>query len=288
MNEIPQIIAGLGDIAEQYDALLCDVWGVVHDGYTAFDASIAALQRFRQERGPVVLITNSPRPSSEIPAQFAQIGVRMDCQDAIVTSGEVTRAELRARAPGPVYIVGPDRDLPLYEGMGLDTAPLEEAAFVSCTGLFDDFSETPDMYLGLLRRMLARDLVMVCANPDIVVMVGDRKIWCSGALAQIYTKMGGKVVMAGKPYAPIYDICLAEVSRLAGREVPKSRILAIGDGMGTDVKGAEAHGLDCLFVATGIHRNAVSETGQLDAGQLAADLAQEKTRARYGAPGLIW
>lgn len=288
MKHAPQIISGLSEIADQYDALLCDVWGVVHDGRRPFEASVAALQKFREIRGPVVLITNSPRPSSEIPGQFTQVGVPMDCQDAIITSGEVTRAELRARAPGPVYIIGPDRDLPLYDGMGLETAQLEEAAFVSCTGLFDDFNETPDMYAGVMRRMLSRDLVMVCANPDIVVMVGDRKIWCSGALAQMYTRMGGRVVMAGKPHAPIYDICLAEVNRLTGRDVPKSRILAVGDGMGTDVTGAQANGIDCLFVATGIHRNAVTETGQLDAAQLAADLAQEKTRARYGAPGLVW
>ncbi len=288
MKYLPKIITGLSEITDQYDTVLCDVWGVIHNGHEPFTASIDALIRFRQERGPVILITNSPRPASEIPAQWEHIGVSHDCFDAIVTSGDATRAALAARAPGPVYILGPTKDLPLYEGLGLETAELEKAAFVSCTGLVDDLTETPDNYTKLLRRAKELDLPIVCANPDIVVLIGNRRIWCGGALAERYAQMGGQVLYAGKPHLPIYDLCFDEITRLQGKPVDRKKVLAIGDGPATDVKGAQNAAIDCLFVATGIHEITLTDDGKLDPQQLANDLAQEKTRARYGAPGLIW
>jgi len=288
MDNPPKIITGLSEISEQYEAILCDVWGVIHNGYEPFEASIKALERFRNERGPVVLITNSPRPASEIPAQFDQIGVGHQFYDAIVTSGDATRAALAARASKPVFILGPDRDLPLYDGLGLRAVALEQAEFISCTGLIHDREETPADYVDMLGQALDQGLPMVCANPDIVVMIGDRRIWCGGALAQLYEQMGGDVLYAGKPHAPIYDLCFERLPEMTGSVTDKDRILAIGDGPGTDVKGAQMAGLDCLFVATGIHDGALTETGELDPSQLARDLAQEKTRARFGAPGLIW
>lgn len=288
MSETPQIISGLSEIAGEYDALLCDVWGVVHDGHSCFQMSVAALQKFRETCGQVILLTNSPRPGSEIPGQFASLGVPMDCQDAIVTSGDATRAALKARAPGPVFILGPDRDQPLYDGMGLEEAPLEEAAFVSCTGMVDDRHETPEQYMGMMRRILARSLPFVCANPDIFIYVGGQKVWCSGALAAIYARMGGEVIVAGKPHPAIYQLAFAKLNQLVGKDLSKSRILAIGDGMRTDVKGAEENGVDCMFVASGIHQNALTEMGGLDMAHLQADLAHEKTRVRFAAPGLVW
>ncbi len=283
-----QIIKGLSEIAPDYEAVLCDVWGVIHNGRAAFAASVDALIQFRKTRGPVVLITNSPRPASEIPAQFEQIGVDPACYDAIVTSGDATRAILRGHAPGPVYILGPDRDLPLYAGLNLEKTELDDAAFISCTGLFNDAVEHPAEYHDLLARAHMRNLPMVCANPDVEVMVGDRRIWCGGALAQMYQQMGGEVLYVGKPHAPIYNLSFLALSTCAGREIIPRKVLAIGDGMGTDVKGAEAAGIDCLFVATGIHANALNAAGELDVKTLAADLATEKTQARFGAPGLVW
>ncbi|VAW02467.1 HAD superfamily protein involved in N-acetyl-glucosamine catabolism [hydrothermal vent metagenome] len=288
MNTLPAIISGLGQIADRYDAVLCDVWGVIHNGHEPFQASVAALARFRKERGPVILITNSPRPSREIPAQFDQIGVSHNCYDAIVTSGDATRSALQSRAPGPVYILGPKRDLPLYDGLGLQMVSLQEAAFISCTGLVHDMEETPDDYRELLAQATQLSLPMVCANPDIEVLIGNRRIWCGGALAAKYAELGGTVYYAGKPHAPIYALAFERLQELTGKPVDPAKVLAIGDGIGTDITGAMNAGIDSLFVATGIHTNALDEAGALNAKQLAKDMAQQKTRTRYGASGLVW
>jgi len=284
----PKIIHGLSEIDGNYDAILCDVWGVLHNGVEPFAASVDALQQFRKQGGSVIMITNSPRPSSEIPAQFAHIGVSDDCYDAIVTSGDATRALLQARLADPVFILGPKRDLPLYEGLGLKMVSLEEAAFISCTGLINDRYENPADYHDLLRQALARKLPMVCANPDIEVMIGDQRIWCGGALAQIYQQIGGEVLYAGKPHQPIYDLCFAKLEQLTGKTISQQRILAIGDGIGTDIKGAQEAKLDCLFVATGIHANALCEAGKLDAGKLVVDFEQQQTMAKFGIAELSW
>ncbi len=288
MTEQPQIIRRLGDIADQYDALFCDVWGVIHNGHQAFEASIWALEQFRANNGPVILITNSPRPSSQIPAQLDQIGVSHDCYDAIITSGDATRAALQARAPGAVYALGPDRDLYLYEGIDLQFTGLQDAGFISCTGLVDDHNETPADYDDLLAEAAALNLPMVCANPDIEVMIGSRRIWCGGALAIKYQQMGGDVLYAGKPHQPIYDLCFKALAEISGKRINRDKILAIGDGIGTDIKGAQAAGIDALFVATGIHVASVDEAGNIDGKKLFDELTQQKTRARFGAPGLIW
>ncbi|MCF6292467.1 MAG: TIGR01459 family HAD-type hydrolase [Robiginitomaculum sp.] len=288
MKQTPKIIHGLSEIAGNYDAILCDVWGVLHNGVEPFAASVDALQQFRKQGGSVIMITNSPRPSSEIPAQFANIGVASDCYDAIITSGDATRALLQARVADPVFILGPKRDLPLYDGLGLKMVPLEDAAFISCTGLINDRVETPADYHDLLQQALARKLPMVCANPDIEVMIGDQRIWCGGALAQIYQKIGGEVLYAGKPHQPIYELCYAKLEQLTGRAIPPKRILAIGDGIGTDIKGAQEAKLDCLFVATGIHANALCVSGKLDAEKLALDFKQQQTMAKFGIAELSW
>ena len=288
MTFLPKSISGLSQIASQYDAVLCDVWGVIHNGCEPFEASVNALIEFRKTRGLVILITNSPRPGDQIPAQFDEIGVSHDCYDAIVTSGDATRYALKRRAFDPVFVLGPDRDLHLYEGLDLTFVELDQAKFISCTGLFDDRNETPNDYRELLSRALERDLPMICANPDIEVMIGNQRIWCGGALAQMYQQMGGSVTYSGKPYQPIYDLCAASINKEAGRAVDLSRVLAIGDGIGTDIKGEQLAGIDALFVATGIHNNSVDESGNIDQEKLAEEFAQQKTQARFCAPGLIW
>ncbi len=280
-------IADLGAIAPHYDALLCDVWGVIHNGRSPFLPACEALQRFRAERGPVVLITNSPRPSPEIPAQFRQIGVPDGVCDAIVTSGDVTRAELEKRAGQRFFKIGPGRDEPIYRGLDLIDAPLDQADFISCTGLNDDMTEQPEDYRALLDGAAARGLAMVCANPDIVVHVGDRLIPCAGALAQIHAEAGGTVVMAGKPHRPIYDLTLQRLTEIAGAPVAADRIVVVGDGIATDVAGGNAAGLDVDFIAGGVHRGALGEGGA-DARAVAAELARAGAHARWAAAALAW
>ena len=285
---LPRPLPRLRDVAGDYDALMCDIWGVIHNGRDVFGAAIEAIRRFQETRGPVALISNSPRPSSEIPAQFAQLGAPRDISDLIVTSGDATQDELKHRAPGPAYKLGPARDEPIYDGTGLDFAGIDEAAFISCTGLVDDATEGPEDYRELLSRAAERGLPMVCANPDIVVQRGDATIWCAGALAQLYEKLGGEVVLAGKPHEAIYRLTFERLNEAAGRAVPRERILAIGDSLGNDIAGANAQGVDALFIGGGIHGAEVSSAAGVDIDALDRKLKERGLTARYAAAALAW
>ncbi|RZJ77375.1 MAG: TIGR01459 family HAD-type hydrolase, partial [Brevundimonas sp.] len=275
---LPHSPAGLSEIASDYDILLCDVWGVIHNGRESWPEACEALARFNREGGQVVLISNSPRPASDVIAQLDHLGVPRASWQAFVTSGDATRAELSKLAPGPVWIIGPERDNILYEGLGLTQATsAEDAAFLSVTGLLDDETETPEDYRERLRPAAARGLELICANPDRVVQRGDQLIYCGGAIADLYESLGGRVVMAGKPYAPIYDLALREAEVVRGGPIDRSRVLCIGDGVITDVLGANSQALDCLFIAQGIHGDAAKgEDGRIDPAR-AADLLKAET-----------
>ncbi|MFN3463629.1 MAG: TIGR01459 family HAD-type hydrolase [Terricaulis sp.] len=279
-------IESIDDIASHYDAVFCDVWGVVHNGRQAYPAACAALQRLKRAGKHVILITNVPKPRGPIPGQLDRAGVPRDAWDAIVTSGDAIRAELAQRAPGPMFKIGPDDyDRTLWEGLGLAQAPLSEAAFFAISGLNRD-DETPEDYADVLREAKARDLDFICANPDIVVQHGNRMIWCAGAIARDYETIGGKVIMAGKPFPPIYDLARKELAAIARREIEPSRILCIGDGVVTDIAGANAQGLDSLFIAAGIHGEALWTDGKLDPVKVDAALAADKARATYAMAAL--
>lgn len=287
---LPHALSGLGEIAADYDILLCDVWGVIHNGRESWPDACAALTRFNENGGHVVLISNSPRPSSDVVAQLDRLGVPRDSWKAFVTSGDATRAELARRAPGPAWVIGPERDWPLYEGLGLDSAHgAADAAFISVTGPVDDENETPEDYRERLAAGAARDLELICANPDRVVQRGDRLIYCGGSLADLYESLGGRVVMAGKPFGPIYELAIDEGERLLGKPVDRSRVLCIGDGVVTDVLGANRQALDCLFIAQGIHGDAArGPDGRLDPARAADLLKAETTWARYAMLDLAW
>ena len=284
----PQLISGLSEIADRYDAILCDVWGVVHDGVEQFPEAADALVRFRQARGPVVLISNAPRPSPPVVAQLDGLKVPREAWSALVTSGDATRALLARRAPGPVWVIGPERDKALFEGLPLEFTGPEDAAFICCTGLVDDDAETPEDYVETLAGPAARKLDMICANPDRVVQKGDRLIYCAGSLADVYERLGGPVIMVGKPYAPIYDLALSEAAD-GGAPLDRRRVLAIGDALATDLKGATEQGLDSLFVAAGIHGAELQGAdGRLAPAKAEAMLAHEGAAATYLAPDLRW
>jgi len=256
----PPLISHLAPLAGRYEALLCDAWGVIHDGVRVFDGAAHALGRFRSARGPVVVLTNAPRPSSIIPLQLDRLGLPRGAYDAVVTSGDAARAEIARRLPAPAYRLGPEKDALLYEGIDPDFVRLEEAAFIVCTGLGDDQRETPEDYRSLLEKAARRRLPMICANPDIVVRWGGRLVWCAGALAQIYEELGGEVIYGGKPHPPIYDLALAKIEAILGAPVERSKILCVGDGLRTDIAGANAQGIDAVFVtgAGGVHGGAGS------------------------------
>jgi HAD superfamily hydrolase (TIGR01459 family) len=280
---------GLSAVADRYDAVFCDVWGVIHDGVRSFPAACAALARFRETRGPVVLISNSPRPSDDVVDQLDQLGVPRAAWSAFVTSGDVTRAELAARAPGPVWTIGPERDETLYQGLGLERAGPADCAFVSCTGLVEDDVEGPEDYRADLAVAAARGLTMICANPDRVVQRGDKLIWCAGALADLFVELRGSSIIAGKPAAAIYARTRAEAERLLGRPLDLARVLCIGDGLPTDVAGANAQGLDLLYVAAGIHgAEALTPDGRLDVAGAQALLERAGGHARWATAALAW
>jgi HAD superfamily hydrolase (TIGR01459 family) len=280
----PHFLHRLSAIADRFDALLCDAWGVIHNGVSLFDGVEEALVAFRKNRGPVIILTNAPRPSSIIPAQLDRIGLPREAYDAVVTSGDATRAAIEALLPRAVYKLGPDKDETLYAGLDVSFAPMERAGFIVCTGLVDDSRETPADYASLLAKAAALKLPMVCANPDIVVRWGDRLIYCAGALAEAYEKLGGDVIYGGKPHAPIYDLACARLEKFAGRALDRRRILAIGDGVMTDIAGAERNGFSSLFVASG---GGVHE-GALDEASIAGALERAGVKADFASTGLCW
>ena len=285
---LPALPQGLSEIADRYDVLLCDVWGVVHNGRESFAPACDALVRFGERGGTVILISNAPRPHGPILDQLDGLGVPRRAWTQVVTSGDATRALLTARAPGPVYKLGPERDWPLYDGLDLQDAPLEEAAFICCTGPFDDVTDEPEDYRQAFLGAAARDLEMICANPDIVVQRGDTLIYCAGALAQLYQSLGGRVVMAGKPFPAIYELTVAEAERRLGRPLDRTRVLCIGDGLPTDIRGANAQDLDVLFIGGGIHGAEAIGDGRLKPEVVADLLRQEGLHARWAMTELVW
>jgi len=264
------LIEGLGALSGRYDAILCDIWGVLHNGRDAFRPASEALAAFRRSGGTVVLITNAPRPNPIIRDQALAFGVAPDAFDEVVTSGDVTIGMIAARRGAPLYHIGPPRDLALIAAVkaraGVAPALVEPdaATYVLCTGLFDDSTETPENYAALFARFVERRLPMICANPDLVVHRGQRLVYCAGALAELYEALGGETIYAGKPHPPIYAAALERIAALRGAPVAPGRALAIGDALRTDLAGAAAVGLDALFVADGIHRNELYGPGAAD------------------------
>jgi len=264
----PHLTAHFATLAARYDVLLCDVWGVVHNGVAATAESCAALVKFRGQGGTVVLITNAPRPGDFVQTFIDALKVPREAYDAIVSSGDVTRALVAERAGQRVFHVGPERDLPIFGGLNVELAPIERADFTVCSGLYDDTRETPQDYAKLVDAMHKRKLVMICANPDVVVERGDQLVYCAGAIADLYAHSGGDVIYAGKPYRPIYEQAITRAQALRGRAVDHARVMAIGDSVRTDLKGAAAFNIDSLFVTAGIHAQELGGRNEPDPAAL--------------------
>lgn len=285
---LPEPIQGLDEIADRYDVVLSDVWGVIHNGRERFAPACRALSAFAERRGPVILISNAPRPAADVVPQLDDLGVPRAAWSTMITSGDATRTLLAERAPGPVWAIGPDRDAALYAGLGLELTGPEDAALICITGPYDDETETAEDYRDRFEAILPRRLPLLCANPDIVVQRGDRLIPCAGALARLYADLGGEVRMAGKPHAPIYDLCIAEAEARLGRPVDHRRVLCIGDGIPTDILGANSQNLDVLFVAGGIHGAELLGPQGLDMAATQGLLAQAGAGAQWASGALDW
>lgn len=280
----PTFPAGLSGLASRYDTILCDVWGVIHNGRTAFTEACDALVRFRAGGGQVSLITNAPVPEAQVVRYFEPLGVPGAAFDACVSSGDATRAELAARTHMTVWRMGGDEgwehDRYLYDGLGLVFDDSANAELLLCIGLRDQVNDQPEDYRAELGVAVANGLPMICANPDLQVRVGGRLYWCAGALARIYEELGGKVIYPGKPYAPIYRLAC---DRLAALGRTPDRILCIGDSPATDVRGARLQGYDSLYVGTGLKQH--GSDFQAEVIDLLADYGEQAT---YAMPGLKW
>jgi HAD superfamily hydrolase (TIGR01459 family) len=284
MDDIP-ILAGLGQIAGRYDCLLCDVWGVLHNGERVRAPAVEALRRFRAQ-GPVILLSNAPRPASDLVLQFARVGVPADCYDGIMTSGMAARQALeQRRSAGPLRLfhLGPERDRGLFAGLDVTLCDVRQAELILCTGLYDDEHETPEDYRALLRPAAEAGLGFICANPDLKVQRGAHLVYCAGALAALYEELGGGVTYYGKPHRPIYDAALAQAGALGGHSI--LRPLAIGDGLKTDVAGANRAGLDVVFIADGVHGE---DIGAVNERNLARLFAAARAHAVGAMTALMW
>jgi HAD superfamily hydrolase (TIGR01459 family) len=291
MNEKPPSIPVLDHaeaLSAHYRIWLCDVWGVMHDGLSPFPSAAHACQSHRAGGGIVLLISNSPRPGDGVALQLDQIGVPRDGYDGIVTSGDVCRARLSRRGGERVFLLGPERDRPILDGLDVQLVSPEDAELVLCTGLFDDETETPDDYTELLAGLKAKGLPMICANPDLMVERGNRLIYCAGALAAAYENLGAQVVYTGKPHSPIYDLAEEKLAEWRGAAPARGDILAIGDGLKTDMAGAAARGYDALFVASGLHVAGISAHAPLDAAVVSALFAADDRRPIAAMKRLAW
>ena len=287
------IIPGLSALAPRYDVLLCDVWGVIHNGREAFPGVVECLSQARTGGRTVVLLSNSPRPSEGVKSQLESFGVPRDSYSGVVTSGDLTQALFAERTSGgrafKVYHIGPDRDSPLYDGSSVARVTLAQADAIVCTGPFDDTTEGPEDYRELWGRALALRLPFICANPDLVVQRGDRLIYCAGALAKLYEEMGGEVLYLGKPHAPVYDFVARRLVELTGHPVPRNKWLAIGDGLKTDILGATRAGVDALLIAGGIHEQEFSDaSGAPDPTRIAQILDRDGLKIVAAMRRLVW
>ena len=288
MIATPSFTERFSTLAGNYDVVLSDVWGVIHNGVAAFPEACEALSRFRAKGGSVALITNAPRPGAVVVKLLDRLAVPHDAYDAIVSSGDVTRAVMAARPGKAVFHIGPERDLPIFDGLGLGFVPYEAADYVVCTGLANDEFETPEHYRELLTKIRARGLFMLCGNPDLVVERGDELLYCAGALADLYGTLGGEVFYAGKPHRPIYDQALERIAALRGAATPLARVLAIGDSVRTDLKGANERGIDCLFVTAGIHAEELGDRHNPDPAALTRIFAEAGIAPKAVTRRLMW
>lgn len=266
----PPIIENAAGLLSRYDVILCDIWGVVHDGRDAYAAAGEALVRFRSGGGTVILVSNVPVPAGGVEAVLTKTRVRRDAWDAIVAGGDIALEHIAEKGYRRLHWVGPlRRDKALFERAPGPSVPVEEAEAILCSGLVDDIKEAVEDYRPLLEAAHARQLPFVCANPDLVVDVGEQRHLCAGSLAAEYERMGGEVYWAGKPYLPAYKTARQRAGALRGKLPPLDRMLAIGDTVRTDLGAAQALGVDALLITAGIHRDLIMSGEAIDPRGLA-------------------
>lgn len=281
---VPPILTSAGSLLSRYDAIFCDVWGVVHNGVTAYRNACSALSRFRENGGTVILLTNAPVPAHRVQQMLEMRHVPQSAWDGIVSSGAIALRHIDEKAYTKMYAIGPrDRDAAFFSQSSARPVELSEAEAIVATGLDDDRTQTADDYRPVLEEALERRLPFVCANPDLVVDVGGTLYLCAGAIADLYETMGGPVYWAGKPHASAYEMSFDMAAGVRGSPVAPERTLVIGDALRTDLEGARRAGLDALFIAGGIHRDDVTDDERLDVNKLETLFSQADAPSAVGA-----
>lgn len=282
------ILDGLSSWDDRYDAILCDVWGVLHDGANLHPGALDALQRFRAGGGHVLLVSNSPRPGPLVIEQLTEMGVPRDVYDDVLSSGDIARAWLGQRPGLRIGLVTAPMHTPMHDGLDLRIVEPEDAEYLVVTAMADDENESPDDYRTLLEAHHAAGVPMLCANPDFIVERGGQLVHCAGALADMYRDMGGIVIDTGKPSTMIYDEAVQRVGAMRGTPIDHERMLAIGDSVRTDLRGAATLGIDMLFMARGIHAKDVMTNDRIDGQKLAALFAEEMVKPTAVQEKLVW
>jgi HAD superfamily hydrolase (TIGR01459 family) len=282
------ILTNARDLLARHPVVFCDVWGVLHDGVREYVSAGDALERYRANGGLVILLSNAPIPAVTVASVLDEKHVRRSAYDWIITSGDLTRDHLRTNGYTNVHHIGPDRSLSLFTGLGCTLGQLTDAEAIVCTGLFDDAVETGATYRPMLQIAHEKRLPFICANPDLVVDVGGRRLPCAGAIGAVYAGLGGTVYWAGKPYQPAYDRAFKQASDLLGRPVAHHEVLAIGDAIATDLAGAATAGISALFIAGGIHHEAALVAGHADSHLVSALFDRESATAVAAMTALTW
>lgn len=281
------VTTGLSALAPDYDAVFCDIWGVMHNGVTPYKEAVSALRRFRDLGKRAIFITNASRPVGPVIEMLTDMGIGEDIFDSVVTSGDVTRELVRRHSGKIVHHVGSHLDHPIFDGLGIGTGAPDDAVAVVVTGL-DEPGEHPDDYAERIESWRQRHLPLICANPDITVEIGDRIEYCAGALAKVYADKGGRVEMAGKPHPPIYESAFKALEKLLGGKPDRKRILAIGDAVRTDALGAARYGLDFLFITGSLHAEELGAFSGADEAQVIETVAPSRARLVGYMPRLVW
>ncbi|MEJ1992365.1 MAG: TIGR01459 family HAD-type hydrolase [Maritimibacter sp.] len=282
-----RIIETLSEISDRYDALFCDLWGCVHDGIAPFPEAVAALQAYRAGGGRVILITNAPRQKASVEAQIDAMGLPRDCWDDIATSGDAARAAMYRGAVGQkVWHMGEAKDDVFFEPMPevtdaveITKVMLDNAEGIVCSGPFDPMAPPESLRPELLYAK-TKGMKLLCANPDIIVDFGDERQFCAGAVAALYTEMGGESLYFGKPHPAIYDLARTRLSAFIPLPEP-ARILAVGDGIQTDIAGAMGEDFDSLFITGGLAAEDTGTERQPDPAKLESYLAGEGQSPSY-------
>ncbi len=283
-----QIVSALHEISDRYKVLFVDLWGCVHNGITAYPEAVAALQTYRSKGGFVVLVTNSPKPRAGVATQLSQFNVPADAYDTIATSGDSARSAMfRGTVGEKVYFMGEwERDAGFFEPLKLldnpvhiERVPLDQAEGIVCCGPFDTMAD-PDVNRPDFLYAKQKGMKLLCANPDIVVDRGEVREWCAGALAKLYTEMGGESLYFGKPHPPIYDLARRRMQEM-DVDVSDSDILAIGDGPHTDILGGMGEGIDTLFISGGLAAAETKTSHHPHAQSLSDYIKMEKINPTY-------